>query len=73
MDQVDILGDIKTPTLIINGKQDISTTVEAAQFLNDNITDSKLLVLDPAAHLSNVEQEDAFNTALRAHLDTNPA
>ena len=73
MDQVDILGDIKTPTLIINGKQDMSTTVEAAQFLNDNITDSRLLVLDPAAHMSNVEQAEAFNNALRAHLDTNTA
>ena len=73
MDHVDILGDIKTPTIIVNGKQDMSTTVEAAQFLNDNIVDSKLLVLDPAAHLSNVEQEDAFNDALRAHLNTNPA
>lgn len=73
MDQVDILGKIKTPTLIINGKQDMSTPIEGAQFLNDNIAGSKLVVLDPAAHLSNVEQEGAFNHALRAHLDTNVA
>ena len=70
MDQVDILGKIKTPTLIINGKQDMSTPIEGAQFLNDNIAGSKLVVLDPAAHLSNVEQEGAFNDALRAHLDS---
>ncbi len=73
MDQVDLLGDIKTPTLIINGKQDMSTTVEGAQFINDHVAGSKLVVLDPAAHLSNVVQEGAFNDALRAHLDTNPA
>ncbi|HAT35491.1 MAG TPA: 3-oxoadipate enol-lactonase [Rhodospirillaceae bacterium] len=71
MDQVDILADIKTPTLIINGKQDQSTTVEHAQFLNDNIAGSKLVILDPAAHLSNVEQEGEFNAALKSHIDAN--
>ncbi|MDA0655135.1 MAG: 3-oxoadipate enol-lactonase [Proteobacteria bacterium] len=71
MDQVDLLAKIETPTLIINGKQDLSTTVEHAQFLNDGIAGSKLVVLDPAAHLSNVEQEGAFNDALRAHLKAN--
>lgn len=73
MDQVDLLADIKTPTLVIVGKDDHSTPVSAAQFLNENIAGSKLVILDPAAHLSNVEQEGDFNTALKAHLDANPA
>lgn len=73
MDQVDLLEAIKTPTLVVVGKQDQSTPVEAAQFLNDNIAGSKLVTLDPAAHLSNVEQDGEFNAALKAHLDANNA
>jgi 3-oxoadipate enol-lactonase len=69
VDHVDLLGEVKTPTLIIVGKQDMSTPVEAARFINDHVAGSKLVILDPSAHLSNVEQQDAFTAALAAHID----
>ncbi|HWM47987.1 MAG TPA: 3-oxoadipate enol-lactonase [Xanthobacteraceae bacterium] len=59
MDHREILHKISVPTLIIAGKHDVATSVESAEFLRDRIPGSKLVVLD-AAHISNIEQADAF-------------
>jgi 3-oxoadipate enol-lactonase len=59
MDHREILRKISVPTLIIAGRHDLATPVENAEFLRDRIGGSKLVVLD-AAHLSNIEQADAF-------------
>jgi 3-oxoadipate enol-lactonase len=69
MAQSVMLLKIKTPTLIIAGKQDPATTVDHATVLNRLIDGSKLVVLD-AAHLSNVEQPQAFNRAMRDFIDS---
>jgi 3-oxoadipate enol-lactonase len=64
-----ILKDIRTPTLVIVGADDPSTTVEHSRIIHEAIDGSELCILDQAAHLSNIEQADAFNAALRAFLD----
>ena len=54
MDHRDLLPKIKVPTLIIAGKHDPATNVEASEYLRDHIPGAKMVVLD-AAHISNVE------------------
>ena len=67
MDHRDIVGKIKAPTLLMAGRYDGSTTVEAAEFIRDRIPGAKLTVLD-AAHISNVEQAAAFNAEVLGFL-----
>jgi 3-oxoadipate enol-lactonase len=62
------LSEITIPTLIIVGRDDPGTPVEAAQLMHQHITGSELVVLSTAAHLSNVEQPHAFNQALTQFL-----
>jgi len=67
MDQSETIRTITAPTLIIAGAQDPATTVEAAEFIRERIKGSKLTVLD-AAHISNIEQTQAYNDAVLGHL-----
>jgi 3-oxoadipate enol-lactonase len=68
-----MLLKISAPTLILTGRDDPSTTVEQATVLHRLIPQSELVVLDDAAHLSNIEQPEAFNRALRGFLDRTEA
>ena len=64
-------NDIKRvtlPTLIIVGAQDMGTPLAASQAINQQIKGSELVVLDPASHLSNLEQPAAFTQALEVFL-----
>jgi len=61
------LGEVRAPTLVIAGAQDVSTPTERALELVDGIVGAELEVLD-AAHLSNVEQPADFTAALVRHL-----
>jgi 3-oxoadipate enol-lactonase len=60
MDLRALLPRIKAPTLIIGGKHDLSTPVEAAEFMRAHIPDATLTVLD-TAHISNVEQPAIYS------------
>lgn len=68
MDQCHLLGEIDKPTNIIVGADDPACPVAAAETLHAGIAGSKLVVLDNAAHLPNIEQKDAFNSALTDFL-----
>jgi 3-oxoadipate enol-lactonase len=67
MDQRDTVGQIKTPTLIVYGAQDRVTPPSDAEFLEERIRGSVKVELN-AAHLSNVEQPDAFTDAVSSFL-----
>ncbi len=62
------LSEIKLPTLIMVGEEDPGTPVSASQAIHERIPNSKLVILPSARHLSNVEQAEAFNTALLTFL-----
>ena len=64
LNYLDRLREIKIPTLIIVGEDDPGTPVAASEAMHKRIPGSKLVVLPSAAHLSNVEQADAFNRAV---------
>jgi len=68
LDLTDRLKAITLPTLIVVGKQDMGTPLAASQAINQQIKGSELVVLDPASHLSNLEQPEAFTGALEAFL-----
>ncbi len=62
------LSEIKMPTLIMVGEDDPGTPVSASEAMHERISNSKLVILPSARHLSNVEQAGAFNTALLKFL-----
>ncbi|HEY1510447.1 MAG TPA: alpha/beta fold hydrolase [Solirubrobacteraceae bacterium] len=62
------LGEIQAPTLVIAGAQDTATPPADATALAEGIPDSRLVVLDEAAHLANVEAPEAFTVAVLEHL-----
>ena len=59
---------IEAPTLVIAGAEDVASPPSDAEYLAEAIPDSRLAILERAAHLANVEQPDAFDHALLAHL-----
>jgi 3-oxoadipate enol-lactonase len=56
------------PPLIVVGADDPATTVEMSRTIHKGIAGSELVVLPDAAHLSNMEQADAFNAAVLRFL-----
>ena len=64
----DKIGAISCPVLAISGRQDPSTTLAMHEDIVRAIPGAELAVMDPAAHLSNFEQTQAFNDALAGFL-----
>lgn len=63
------LGSIHTPSLIIGSELDESTPPSQAEELHTSISASQLVIFPQTAHLSNVEQPEAFsNHVLRFFL-----
>jgi len=68
IDVLDRLKEIECPALVIVGDQDHGTPPEMARQIHANLRGSELLIIPSAAHLSNVEQPQAFNDALLGFL-----
>jgi 3-oxoadipate enol-lactonase len=64
LNYIDRLKEIKAPTLIMVGENDMGTPVEASEAMHERIPNSRLEVLSSAAHLSNIEQSEIFNKNL---------
>lgn len=60
----DGLGVIATPTLFISGAQDGAATPQYIKPMQEAVPGSTYALLDPAGHISNVENPDGFNRAL---------
>jgi 3-oxoadipate enol-lactonase len=67
LDQRALLPKIKSPTLVIAGRHDMSTPVAAGEFIRSQIPGASLTILD-AAHISNIEQSHAFTEAVVGFL-----
>ena len=68
LDLLDRIDAIRVPTLIIVGEEDPSSPVANSRVIHDRIRGSELVILKSAAHLSNVEQPEAFNRAVMGFL-----
>ncbi|NWG03703.1 MAG: 3-oxoadipate enol-lactonase [Syntrophaceae bacterium] len=64
LNYLDRLSEIKLPTLIMVGEDDPGTPVSASEAMHERISNSKLVILPSARHLSNIEQAKAFNEIL---------
>lgn len=62
------LKEITCPTLIIVGEQDPGTPVAMAREIHEAKPGSELVIIPSAAHLSNVEQPQAFSKAVLGFL-----
>ncbi|MGH8911443.1 MAG: alpha/beta hydrolase, partial [Acidimicrobiia bacterium] len=66
-------GSIRAPSLIVGSTEDVSTPVADSEWLHAHIPGSRLVVIEDAAHLSNVGQPDRFNEAVVSFLYEQPA
>lgn len=69
MDLTPGLAGISAPTLVIAGAQDPATPPEHAERIAAAVDGARLEVLDPAAHLANVEQPEAVTRLILDHLE----
>lgn len=68
-DATDELAAIRVPTLVVAGSEDPTCPPSVGQAMVESIPDSELVVIDDAAHITNVARPEAFNAAIRAHLE----
>ncbi len=64
------LGAIAVPTLVLVGRDDTLTPPGKSEEMAARIPNARLVVIDGAGHLSNLEQPGAFNAALRSFLQS---
>jgi 3-oxoadipate enol-lactonase len=64
------LKEIQCPALVICGADDPATPPALAREIHENLPGSKLALIAQAAHLSNIEQPEAFNRALGDFLSS---
>lgn len=63
------LGEITAPTLVVGGRDDPTVPPEQAERLADAIPGARVVILDGARHLANVERAEEFNQVVSAHFD----
>jgi 3-oxoadipate enol-lactonase len=68
---IEILKEIEVPTLIISSTDDTLTTIEDAKIMNKYIKNSKLIIFENCAHLSNLEYPEKFNNVIRNFIYEN--
>ena len=67
-DQTELLSRVTSPTLILVGAEDAITPVADSEKMRDCIAGSRLVVLENAGHVSNLERTEQFNEALLKFL-----
>jgi 3-oxoadipate enol-lactonase len=72
-DSVPLLGEIRCPVLVLVGESDLATPPSDAAFMAERIPGARLTILPGAAHLSNLEQPEAFTHALESFAASLPA
>jgi 3-oxoadipate enol-lactonase len=63
-DQTSLLSTITSPTLILVGAEDAITPVADSEKMHNAIAGSRLVVIENAGHVSNLERTDEFNQNL---------
>jgi pimeloyl-ACP methyl ester carboxylesterase len=72
-DQTDLLPSVDVPTLIVVGGEDTITPPSDAEAMAAKIEGARLVRIEGAAHLSNVERPEEFNRALVEFVGGLPA
>ena len=63
-DSLPALAVITCPTLVLCGAEDVLTPPAEARLMAERIPQARLVLIDGAGHLANLEQPAAFNAAL---------
>ncbi len=61
IDYTSTLAEIKVPTLIVVGREDVFTPIADAEYMHQRIANSQLVIFDQAGHMPNMECPDEFN------------
>jgi 3-oxoadipate enol-lactonase len=69
-DQTELLSKINAPTLILVGKYDAITPAADSEKMHANIAGSKLVIIEGAGHVSNIEQVEVFNREVKKFLSS---
>jgi len=69
-DQTALLSQVACPALILVGREDPITPVQDSEKMHREITGSRLVVIDNAAHVSNLERTEQFNDELVQFLNS---
>lgn len=72
LDHIDRLSGLKAPSLVIWGEHDGLTPREHTDTLVAAIGNTDLVVIEGAAHMTNIEAPDAFNRAITTFFDAHP-
>lgn len=67
-DQTTLLSQISCPALILVGQEDAITPVRDSEKMHHEIAGSRLVVMENAAHVSNLERTEQFNDELMRFL-----
>jgi 3-oxoadipate enol-lactonase len=67
-DQTARLSEITCPTLILVGQEDPITPVQDSEKMHREISGSRLVVIENASHVSNLERTEQFNEELTRFL-----
>jgi 3-oxoadipate enol-lactonase len=67
-DQTSLLAQISVPTLILVGREDSITPVADSEKMHREIAGSRLVVIENAAHVSNLERTEQFNEEVTRFL-----
>ena len=67
MDHRPLLAKITAPTLVIAGRHDPATTLEAGEFIAEHVPNAQLVILE-SAHLANVELPQLYADAVTDFL-----
>jgi 3-oxoadipate enol-lactonase len=68
-DSVPVLESIDVPTLVIVGEHDALTPPHESELMVSKLPHARLVTIDQAGHMANLENPSAFNAALEEFLD----
>jgi pimeloyl-ACP methyl ester carboxylesterase len=67
-DQTGLLHEVRVPTLLVWGAEDVRSPLGVARQFHEAIKGSELEVIERAGHVSNMERPDEFNARVRGWL-----
>ena len=68
-DDIDIIKNIKTKTLVMTGSYDLGSTVQMSKFLSDDLINSSFIEINNGKHLCSIECADDVNINLKNFIN----
>ena len=62
------LAAVRTPSLVVQCREDAIAPVEVGEYVHDRLADSKLTLIDAVGHCPNLSAPEELITAMREYL-----